>query len=241
MPPDERAHGPQPLATRGQLETESITLIGRIVSSSNGAHLVELAPSGRSAIYKPDVLERPLWDFPPGLWRRELAFAELAQALGTTLVPPVVYRADLPLGPGSLQAFVDARFEVTYFDLLELPRFHEKLVVLAALDVVANNADRKGSHVLLDKAEQLWAIDNALTFHPEPKLRTVIWDFEGHELPPDLLERLKALVDAVPEALEYLLVPEELVALRRRARRLVREGVLPPLPASGRPYPWPPL
>ena len=37
--------------------------------------LVELALEGRRglAVYKPARGERPLWDFPPGLFKREIA------------------------------------------------------------------------------------------------------------------------------------------------------------------------
>lgn len=240
MSTDERASRPSALDDP-ELLFDEVRLLGRIAASSNGAHLVELVHSGALAIYKPDALERSLWDFPPGLGRRELAFRALAEFVGVCHVPPIVVRHDLPYGTGTLQAFVSADFGLTYFELIEHPALHESLAAIAALDIVANNADRKGSHVLLDDEGRLWAIDNALTFHPESKLRTVIWDLAGHLIPAALAARLEALVTAVPDDLAQLLEPEERRALVQRAARLVRRGTLPPLPEHGRPYPWPPV
>lgn len=240
MSTDERASRPSALDDPAILDDE-VRLLGRITASSNGAHLVELVHSGALAIYKPDALERPLWDFPPGLGRRELAFRALAEFVGICHVPPIVVRHDLPYGSGTLQAFVDADFDLTYFELVEDQAHHESLAVIAALDIVANNADRKGSHVLLDDEGRLWAIDNALTFHPESKLRTVIWDLAGHPLPTALAARLASLADDLPDDLARLLEPEERRALIQRAIRLVRRGTLPPMPEHGRPYPWPPV
>ena len=42
------------------------------------------------AIYKPMRGERPLWDFEPGLHRREVAAYHLSEVLGLDLVPPTV-------------------------------------------------------------------------------------------------------------------------------------------------------
>ena len=128
-----------------------------------------------------------------------------------------------------------------YFTLREDPRWHPTLQAIAAFDVVANNADRKSGHVLLAEG-RLWAIDNGLAFHAEPKLRTVIWDFAGEPLPPPVasgVERLAAR--GVPDALAGLLAPEEAEALVERAAALASEGRLP-APDEDRtwpPYPWP--
>ena len=107
--------------------------------------------------------------------------------------------------------------------------------------MLANNADRKSGHVLLAE-ERLWAIDNGLSFHTEEKLRTVIWDFCGEPLPaPTLADVDRLLRGGLPVALDELLAPDELEALRRRAAGLLDEGCLP-LPDEDRewpPYPWP--
>jgi uncharacterized repeat protein (TIGR03843 family) len=209
--------------------------------SSNGTFLVTVGGEGQEllAVYKPGRAERPLWDFPGGLFRREIAAYALSEALGWALVPETVARAEGPLGPGSLQRFVDADFEQHYFTLLEDESRHAILKRMAAFDVVANNADRKGGHCLIDADDHLWGIDHGLCFHEDPKLRTVIWDFAGEPLAAsdrDDLERLAK--DGLPAAVTDLLHRDETRALEARLARLLRSGRLPE-PRSDHPYPWP--
>ncbi|MCU4185809.1 SCO1664 family protein [Acidiferrimicrobium sp. IK] len=209
--------------------------------SSNGTYLTVVAADNGTleAIYKPGHAERPLWDFPDGLYRREVAAYELACRLGWDLVPETVLRDDGPLGAGSLQRFVAADFEQHYFTLLEEEAHHDQLRLMAVFDVVANNADRKGGHCLIDGAGHIWGIDHGLCFHESFKLRTVIWDFAGEELDAATLDALRGLIgDGPGPALERLLSATELDAMERRARALVRAGTLPE-PRSERPYPWP--
>ncbi|MGH9106891.1 MAG: SCO1664 family protein [Acidimicrobiales bacterium] len=191
------------------------------------------------AIYKPAKGERALWDFPRGLWQREVAAYELARWLGWDLVPPTVARGDGPLGRGSLQYFVDASLDEHYFTLVSSPEHHRALRRIATFDLVANNADRKGGHCLLDQDGHIWAIDNGLCFHVQPKLRTVIWDFAGERVDDDLLDSLGPLAGGtVPAALEGLLGADEIGALVARAVSLRRRRRYPG-PASEFPYPWP--
>ena len=129
------------------------------------------------AVYKPHRGEQSLWDFPDGLYRREVAAYRLSEALGWGLVPPTVLRDDGPFGTGSVQLFLEADYERHYFTLLEDGGREGELEAFCAFDVVANNADRKSGHVLVDADEHLWGIDHGLCFHAQPKLRTVIWDF----------------------------------------------------------------
>jgi uncharacterized repeat protein (TIGR03843 family) len=209
--------------------------------SSNGTYLVTVTASGHraAAIYKPGRAERPLWDFPDGLYRREVAAYELSEALGWELVPPTVEVSDGPLGAGSLQLFVDADFEQHYFTLLEDHSHHEVLRRMATFDCLANNADRKGGHCLIDDSGHLWGIDHGLCFHVQPKLRTVIWDFAGERVDPSDLEAVRRLSDdGLPRRLEQLLHAEECAALLARAKHLLDEAKLPE-PWSDRPYPWP--
>ncbi len=237
MPPDERP--PAPLAavlSRGTVEIE-----GRMPWSSNGTFLVTVTAGDSTvpAIYKPGRAERPLWDFPDGLYRREVAAYELAAALGWDLVPATVEVEDAPLGPGSVQLFVDADFEQHYFTLLEDERHHPALKRMAAFDVLANNADRKGGHCLLDGQGRIWGIDHGLCFHVQHKLRTVIWDFAGEPVGDADLAAVDRLVgEGLPGSLAGLLHPEECRALLSRARRLLEEKRLPE-PRTDRPYPWP--
>jgi uncharacterized repeat protein (TIGR03843 family) len=228
------------------LATGEIELLGRMPWSSNATFLAKVVgPAGSSpaehlAIYKPRAGERELWDFPDGLFRRERAAYVLSEALGWALVPPTVLR-DGPHGEGSLQLFVEHDPEQHYFPLVEsgdedlLDQFRR----LCAFDIVCNNTDRKSGHCLLDADRHIWAIDNGLAFHAEFKLRTVIWDFAGDELPPAIADDLCALLDAgLPPALAELLDPFERDAVRTRARALLLDRHFPVDP-TGRRWPWP--
>jgi len=223
------------LLTRGR-----ITLRGRMPASSNATFLAELDLDGAAglAVYKPARGERPLWDFPPGLFTRELAAYLLSEALGWGLVPPTVRRGG-PYGEGSLQLFVPADFEQHYFTLREHPAHHERLKRICVFDVIANNADLKAGHCLLAPDGTIYAVDNGLCFHVEPKLRTVIWDFGGESIPAGLLADLRGFLAApLPAELAALLAPAERAALEGRARALVEDGRFP-TDASGVRYPWP--
>ena len=126
----------------------AVTVKGRMPCSSNATFLVQvvLGEALGLAVYKPGRGERPLWDFPPGLFKRELGAWLLSEALGWALVPPTVVRGDAPHGPGALQLFIQADFEQHYFTLLEVPAHHERLQRICVFDLIANNADRKGGH-----------------------------------------------------------------------------------------------
>ena len=209
--------------------------------SSNATFLVEVAHAGTTAlaVYKPARGERPLWDFPPRLFARELAAYLLSEALDWGLIPPTVVREEGPYGEGALQLFVHADFEQHYFTLRENPAHHERLRRICLFDLVANNADRKSGHCLAGPDGVIWAIDNGLCFHPEPKLRTVIWDFGGAPIPGGLLDNLRRLVKAGLSApLAALLRPDEREALAARARAVVKHGRFP-INEGGHSYPWP--
>jgi len=226
---------PLDLLARGEIAVK-----GRLPWSSNATFLVELTLGGEAAlaVYKPQRGERPLWDFPRGLYRREVAAYLLSEALGWGLVPPTLARTG-PLGPGSLQLFIDADFEQHYFTLRERPEHREALLRLCAFDLLANNADRKGGHCLLGRDGRLYAIDNGLCFHADPKLRTVIWDFAGEPVPRrirDAAARLAA--GGLPGEVAEHLAGDERRALLRRARSL-GDGSRFPVDATGMCYPWP--
>lgn len=223
------------------LERGEMQVLGLMPWSSNGTYLVQLerGKDHAPAIYKPGRGERPLWDFPEALWKREVASYELSEQLGFGLVPTTVARHAAPMGPGSVQAFVPAQFAEHYFTIREREELAAPLRRLCAFDLVANSADRKGGHCLIDLAGRIWAIDNGLTFHDEFKVRTVLWDFAGEPIPAEVAEAVSALVDAGPtEALCALLSPPELEAMMDRARAVLAGGHFPHDP-SGRRYPWP--
>jgi len=215
--------------------------------ASNSTFLAEVTGEGDAsalAVYKPRRGEAPLWDFPEGtLCNREVAAYRLSAALGWPKVPPTVLREG-PLGPGSVQLFVRADEAEHYFTLREgrLDVFR----AIAAFDVVANNADRKGGHCLLDEADgSIWVIDHGVCFAEEPKLRTVIWDFASEPVPPRLLADVARVAEELCDgpagrALAALLDDGEVAETRRRAEALARSGRYP-RPGPGRPYPWPPI
>jgi uncharacterized repeat protein (TIGR03843 family) len=155
-------------------------------------------------------------------------------------VPPTVTRSSGPLGRGSLQLFVDSHDGVTAFELLE--QRHPAMPLVAAFDVVINNADRKGGHTLSGTDGQVWAIDHGVCFNALPKLRTVIWEFAGEPLPEAVAAGLARLVPELDgglgTALADLLDATEVAALARRVELLVEDGVYPE-PTSPHPYPWP--
>jgi len=217
-----------------------IELLGRMPWSSNMTFLADVRLDDQllQGIYKPHKGERPLWDFPSGLYKREVASYRLAKALDWEIIPPTMLR-DGPLGPGSLQLFIPCDFSIHYFHILEEERHHHTLQRFCAFDIAANSTDRKGGHMLLDGQDGIWGIDNGLTFHAEFKLRTVIWDFGDENIPADIVTDLGRLLEqGLPDDICELLDPFEVDALHTRMRALVREGRFPVDPGGHR-YPWP--
>lgn len=223
------------------LGAADLDIEGRMPWSSNATFLARLVVDGEScgqAIYKPVRGERPLWDFEPGLHRREVAAYRLSAAMGLGVIPPTVLR-DGPLGEGSAQWFVDADHSQHYFTIFEARTdVHDQLRAIAAFDVVANNTDRKSGHVLIDSDGRVWGIDNGLCFAEEFKLRTVVWEFGGEPLSDALRDAVASIADAVPDDVAELLDDDEVAALAERARLLADGGTFPVDP-SGRRYPWP--
>jgi len=194
-------------------------------------------------VYKPRMGERPLWDFPTGtLCQRETAAYTLSEALGWHIVPPTVLR-DATRGIGSVQVFIAHDPETHYFTFDETPI--PQLQRMAIFDAIANNADRKGGHCLLDPDDRLWGIDHGLTFNVDHKLRTVIWDFAGQEIREDLLQDLQNLCDMLEDetnphtkAFKELLNEDEMTILHRRVMRLLTTKTYP-MPGHGPNRPWP--
>ena len=226
------------------LRVGDIEVEGRMPYSSNATFLVNLrhehdgvVDTGR-AIYKPLRGERPLWDFPSGLYKREVAACVLSDAMGLHVVPPTIVREG-PFGEGSLQWFIDARFDEHYFTLFEQREdLHDQFRAIAAFDIVANNTDRKSGHCLIDADDRVWAIDNGLCFSADFKLRTVIWEFGGEEIPEPLIRAVERVADTLPLDVASLLSDDEVTAVDERAAWLVEHRQFPVDP-SGRRYPWP--
>ena len=232
------------------LSVGKIELKGEFLWGSNYTYLTEVEDNRARfpAVYKPIRGERPLWDFPPAsLAKREAAAFLVSEALNWRFVPPTVYREDAPLGSGSLQLFVEHDPEYHYFTFDNNDRLRLQSVVL--FDVIINNADRKGSHVLLDPQGAMWLIDHGVCFHVEDKLRTVIWDFAGQPIPHNLIEDMEEfllLFEEVEEGerdlreeLSVFLTSREIKALVVRTRRLISQGFFPVPDPTRRQFPWP--
>jgi hypothetical protein len=219
--------------------------LGLMPRASNYTFLAEVTRGDRSAlaVYKPRQGEAPLWDFPEGtLCNREVAAYLLSRQLGWPAVPPTVLREG-PHGPGSVQLFVEADPREHYFTLRE--RCLDAFAPVAAFDVVANNADRKGGHCLRSDDGTIWFVDHGVCFSVEPKLRTVIWEFAGDPVPQELLQDLESMASELRSgqlrrAMLEVLSGREVDATARRAERLVGSGRYP-FPGSGRAFPWPPV
>jgi hypothetical protein len=230
---------------QGELE-----LKGQFMLGSNYTFLVTVHYQGREipAVYKPSRGEQPLWDFPEStLAGREVAAYIVSQALGFNFVPYTVLRDDIPTyGPGSLQLYIDYDPEYHYFSFSADDK--RRLPPVALFDALVNNADRKGSHVLIEKeTRKLWAIDHGLCFHEKDKLRTVLWDFAGEAIPEKLVRCIAAVPDMLASgaelhtALRPYLAPREILALEARARRLVEAGIFPSAPKDRHAFPYPPI
>jgi len=244
--------GSQPVSAADVLLTLGQGVIqddhGVLPWGSNYAYLVAVADERLAllAVYKPQRGERPLWDFPEGtLCYREVAAYVVSEALGWAIVPPTVLRGG-PYGLGSLQFYVDHDPEINYFTPLP-PECGEQLQRMAVFDYLINNADRKGGHCLLDSQGHLWGIDHGLTFHCQPKLRTVIWDYAGQPLPEQIVEDLRTLrrtlrdpEASVRQALQALVSAQEIDALIMRLQHLLKTRQFV-LPGRGPNYPWPPV
>lgn len=228
----------------------NLDLHGLMPWSSNYTFLVSLEDAARQgslmAVYKPCAGERPLWDFPSGnLCFREFLSYLVSQLLGWPNIPPTVLR-DGPQGEGSVQLFIEAEYEAHYFNMRDTSAFTPEFKEIALFDYIVNNADRKGGHCLKDRQGRLWAIDHGLTFHPDYKLRTVIWDFCRESIPAPLLEdltrfqKLLAKNSELQQTLTQYLSHREIQALKRRVDYLLSKGHFPDM-HPGRNIPYPPI
>ncbi|MCA1821233.1 MAG: SCO1664 family protein [Pseudonocardia sp.] len=253
-----------PLLHHGRLD-----VTGRIVDASNATLLCTVHCDGVDAecVYKPIRGERPLWDFPDGtLAGREVASWLLSEATGWSLVPPTVLRSG-PLGPGMVQLWVDTKDEHGLVDVVSLdavPRgwrtvlraqdrygkpallVHadtEEMRQLALLDVLLNNADRKGGHVLAGLDGCVYGVDHGICLHRENKLRTVLWGFLGDKLSPavlDVLRRVRSDLDgALGVALAEHVTRVEVRAVRDRADQLLTTKTFPAPNGNWPAIPWP--
>jgi uncharacterized repeat protein (TIGR03843 family) len=230
------------LLANGSLEVE-----GRLIVASNATLYCTVRHAGREAacVYKPVAGERPLWDFPSGtLAGREVAAYQVSTAAGWHLVPPTVFR-DGPFGPGMCQLWIESDEAV---DVIALARSsdHAALRDMAVFDAVVNNADRKIGHLLPDRDGKLFGCDHGVCFAEDYKLRTVLWQWRGRELPMTAVEALRRLQQALTcgelgAELSRWLSAGEVEAARQRVELLLRHRVHPFPPEDWPAVPWPPV
>lgn len=113
---------------------------------------------------------------------------------------------------------------------------------MAVFDVLVNNADRKGGHILRGVDGQVYGVDHGVCLHTQDKLRTVLWGWAGKPVDDETLEAVARLADALDgplaDALTGHITAVEIAALRDRARTLLDTPVMPG-PDRHRPIPWP--
>jgi hypothetical protein len=228
------------------LEHGELGVEGRLVVASNATLYCSVCLDGVTAacVYKPVAGERPLWDFPDGtLAEREVAAYEVSAATGWLIVPPTVFRSG-PLGPGMVQLWIEADENV---DIRRLIRgtSSDQLRHIAVFDAVINNADRKGGHLLPTRAGHIYGVDHGVSFHAEPKLRTLLWQWSGRPLRAnagDTLRELQAgLAGDLGERLADLLTPREVRSTARRIEQLLASGRHPEPSGEWPAVPWPPI
>ena len=259
---------PHPALT-AELPEAELRITGRLLQASNATFLAELDNDGTSieCVYKPLEGERPLWDFPHRtLGLREVAAYEVSRIGGFDCVPVTVL-ADGPFGPGSLQVWVDVDEAATnkLVDLVpksELPKrgwftsvegfdgddrpvsvIHADVAdlrLLAVFDVLINNADRKGGHIL-GSAGRVFGVDHGVSFHTDHKLRTLLWGWAGCELNGRELSAVRKARDEAPDQLDSLLSDREIAALVRRADLLLSRRRMPRPRGEWPSIPWPPF
>ena len=256
------------------LRDGELAVAGRLVDATNATLLCTIGPPRSDGgeqlrcVYKPIAGEQPLWDFPDGtLGRREVAAFLVSEAAGWHVVPPTILR-DGPLGPGMCQLWVD-QHGTTLVDVVRPDQIPDgwltvleavdgvgepvvlahaddrRLRRMALFDIVVNNADRKGGHVLVDGSGTVFGVDHGVCFHPEPKLRTVLWGWLGRPLTAAERRTLHLLLDVLRgelgARLGHLLRPDEVDATVARVDELLRAGRFPPPDSGRRPIPWPPF
>jgi uncharacterized repeat protein (TIGR03843 family) len=254
------------MASAAELAGRELELTGRITTASNATYLAQLGDV--TVVYKPSDGERPLWDFPDGdLANREVAAYLVSEAFGWNVVPRTWLR-DGPLGRGMVQLWQEPDPEQGAVDLVDadampdegwrhvfdgtdedgraVSLIHEDSAALrrmAVFDVVVNNADRKGAHVLEMADGHRYGVDHGLTFHVEHKLRTVLWGWLGDDLTDDELAgvvRVRSGLQAdLGATLTGLISEREIAAFAGRCDRLLRHGRFPAPHGDMPAVPWP--
>lgn len=229
------------------LRAGALEPIGWLVGSSNNAMVVRVTPGELLAVWKPTAGERPLFDFPLGtLTRREVAAYLVSEALGWAIAPPTLLR-DGPHGEGMLQRWIDIDETADVIDMVNGDDL--RLRRIAVFDAIVNNTDRKAGHLLPVPGGHVYAVDHGVTFSIVPKLRTVLWAWEGEPFDADELAGLARVGHALgtaetraplADSLAELLFIDEIEATRRRVAELIAVGRFPSPNPAWPAIPWPP-
>jgi uncharacterized repeat protein (TIGR03843 family) len=259
------------IPSRDTLQHGELAVVGRIRSASNATFLCEARFEDRveQCVYKPIAGEQPLWDFPDGtLAGREYGAFLISEALDWNIVPHTIIRQG-PAGLGMVQAWVEQPEDPSGTGLVDLcpadsvPEGYLAVLTaydyaggevslvhaddpglrrMAVFDVIVNNADRKGGHILTGSDGVVYGVDHGISLHTHDKLRTVLWGWAGKPIDDETLESLRGLENRLGgklgSRLRRHITAAEVDALCRRVRAVVADPVMP-TPAGRQPLPWP--
>ena len=226
---------------RNVIDVGELSVEGRFVDASNATLFAKsvLEEIEVSVIYKPIAGERPLWDFPDGnLAGREVSAYLLSEELGLHLVPYTILREG-PFGPGMVQEWIEIDEEL---DIVEIAQStHPAIRAMALFDAIINNTDRKYGHILPKSNEEIFGCDHGVTFHEDPKLRTVLWQFTNEKFTRAERKIIENAIEVSKALLSEHLTDPEIEALIERSRQLLERGAFPEPSQDWPAVPWPPF
>ena len=226
---------------RNVIDVGELSVEGRFVDASNATLFAKsvFEEIEVSVIYKPIAGERPLWDFPDGnLAGREVSAYLLSEELGLHLIPYTILREG-PFGPGMVQEWIEIDEEL---DIVEIAQStHPAIRAMALFDAIINNTDRKYGHILPKNNEEIFGCDHGVTFHEDPKLRTVLWQFTNEKFTQAERKIIENAIEVSKALLSEHLTDREIEALIERSRQLLERGAFPEPSQDWPAVPWPPF
>lgn len=226
---------------RNVINVGELSVEGRFVDASNATLFAKsvLEEIEVSVIYKPIAGERPLWDFPDGnLAGREVSAYLLSEELGLHLVPYTILREG-PFGPGMVQEWIEIDEELEIVEIAQST--HPAIRAMALFDAIINNTDRKYGHILPKSNEEIFGCDHGVTFHEDPKLRTVLWQFTNEKFTQAERKIIENAIEVSKALLSEHLTDPEIEALIERSRQLLERGAFPEPSQDWPAVPWPPF
>ena len=226
---------------RNVIDVGELSVEGRFVDASNATLFAKsvFEEIEVSVIYKPIAGERPLWDFPDGnLAGREVSAYLLSEELGLHLVPYTILREG-PFGPGMVQEWIEIDEELEIVEIAQST--HPAIRAMALFDAIINNTDRKYGHILPKSNEEIFGCDHGVTFHEDPKLRTVLWQFTNEKFTQAERKIIENAIEVSKALLSEHLTDREIEALIERSRQLLERGAFPEPSQDWPAVPWPPF